>query len=47
MINKLGFIFNGREKRKIAVLLFLIIVGSFLELMGVTIFIPFIEIIMD
>lgn len=47
MINKLGFIFNGREKRKIAVLLFLIIVGSFLELMGVTIFMPFIEIIMD
>lgn len=47
MINKLGFIFSGREKRRLALLLFIIIVGSFLELMGVTIFMPFIEIIMD
>lgn len=47
MINKLGFIFNGREKRRLALLLFIIIIGSFLELMGVTIFMPFIEIIMD
>lgn len=47
MINKLGFIFSGREKRRLALLLAVIIVGSFLELMGVTIFMPFIEIIMD
>ena len=47
MINKLGFIFSGREKRRLAVLLVIIIIGSFLELMGVTIFMPFIEIIMD
>ena len=47
MINKLGFIFSGREKRRLAFLLFIIIIGSFLELMGVTIFMPFIEIIMD
>ena len=38
MINKLGFIFSGREKRRLALLLFIIIIGSFLELMGVTIF---------
>ena len=47
MINKLGFIFSSREKRRLALLLAVIIVGSFLELMGVTIFMPFIEIIMD
>ena len=38
-------IFDKRDKWKIAVLLVAVVVGSFLELLGVTIFMPFINII--
>ncbi|WMC91692.1 ABC transporter ATP-binding protein [Kineothrix sp. MB12-C1] len=47
MIKKLGYIFNKQDKIKMVGLLFLVVIGSFLELLGVTIFMPFIEIIMD
>lgn len=47
MLNKLNYIFNGKDKRKIGVLLIMIMIGSLLELMGVTAFLPFIELIMD
>ena len=47
MIKKLGFIFTAKEKRKLLFLMVIIVMGSFLELLGVTIFMPFIEIFMD
>lgn len=45
LIQRLGYIFNKRDKKKIALLLFAIIIGSFLELMGVAVFTPFINIV--
>lgn len=47
MLNKLNYIFNVKDKRKIAMIMVMIIIGSLFELMGVTIFLPFIELIMD
>lgn len=44
---ELGYIFNKKEKTRIVFILFIVIAGSFFELMGVTIFMPFIEILMD
>lgn len=46
MLHKLRYIFNRNDKIKLVVLLFMIIVGSFLELSGVAAFMPFIEIVM-
>lgn len=45
IFTKLGYIFTAKDKRKIAILLIAVIIGSFLELLGVTIFMPFINII--
>lgn len=45
IFTKLGYIFTARDKRKIALLLVAVVIGSFLELLGVTIFMPFINII--
>ena len=45
MLAKLGYIFDRRDKWKIAMLLAAVVIGSFLELLGVTIFMPFINII--
>ena len=47
MINKLGYIFSKHDKIKLYSLMMTIAVGSFFELMGVTIFMPFINIIME
>ena len=47
LFTKLGYIFDKRDKWKIGVLLIAVVVGSFLELLGVTIFMPYIEIISD
>ena len=47
MIRKLNYIFNKRDKVRIIILLFMIIIGSFLELTGVAAFMPFIEIVMS
>ncbi len=47
MIKKLGFIFTAREKRNFFFLMIIIVIGSFLELLGVTAFMPFIDILMD
>ncbi len=43
MVQKLRYIFNRRDKIKLAILLLMIILGSFLELFGVAAFMPFIE----
>ena len=45
IFTKLGYIFTAKDKRKIAILLVAVVIGSFLELLGVTIFMPFINII--
>lgn len=47
LIKKLGYIFSKRDKKKIALLLVAVIIGSFLELLGVSIFTPFVNIIMN
>lgn len=44
---KLGYIFDRRDKWKLALLLGAIVVGSFLELLAVMVFMPFIEILQD
>ncbi len=45
MLTKLGYIFDKKDKWKIGALLAAVVAGSFLELLGVTIFMPFINII--
>lgn len=47
MIKKLGYIFTKKDKGKIIVLMLAVIAGSFLELMAVSVFSPFIELFMD
>lgn len=47
MLTKLGYIFDKRDKWKIGALLVAVVIGSFLELLGVTIFMPFINIIQE
>lgn len=47
MLNKLNYIFSKRDKIRLVLLMLMMIIGSMLELMGVTIFMPFINIIME
>lgn len=47
MLTKLGYIFDKRDKWKISMLLIAVVIGSLLELLGVTVFLPFINIITD
>lgn len=47
MLHKLNYIFSKRDKVKIAFLLLAIVIGSFFELLGVSIFMPFIDVIMN
>lgn len=47
LISMLRYIFDRRDKWRIAVLLAAIVVGSFLELLGVMVFMPFVDIIAD
>lgn len=47
LLHKLGYIFNKRDKRRIGLLLIALIIGSLLELLGVSIFTPFVNIIMS
>lgn len=47
LFSKLAYIFDQRDKWKIGVLLVAVVIGSFLELLGVTVFMPFINIITD
>lgn len=45
LISMLRYIFDRRDKGRISILLAAIVIGSFLELMGVMAFMPFVEII--
>lgn len=47
MIAKLKYIFTKRDKLKMLLLLLTVIAGSFLELIGVAIFSPFVNILMN
>lgn len=47
MIKKLGYIFDRKDKVKIFFLMISVVIGSVLELMGVTIFLPFTDVLMD
>lgn len=47
MLKKLGYIFSRTDKIKVCILMVVVIIGSFLELMSVSIFSPFIELIMS
>lgn len=46
MLKKLNYIFDRKQKRRIALLLFIILIGTGLELVGVTAILPFINIVM-
>ena len=46
MYKKLSYIFSKRDKYKIVLLLCIMVAGSFLELLGVAVFQPFVNIIM-
>ena len=45
MLTKLGYIFDKRDKRKLALLTAAIAAGSFLELLAVMVFMPFIDVL--
>ena len=47
MLKKLNYIFSKTDKVKIFILMVVVIIGSFLELLSVSIFLPFIELIMS
>ncbi len=47
VISKLGYIFDKRDKIKIAFLMAAIVVGSFLELAAVVVFMPYIDVLTD
>ncbi|MBD5509374.1 MAG: ABC transporter ATP-binding protein [Lachnospiraceae bacterium] len=47
MFHKLNYIFTKADKIKIVFLMIAVIIGSFLELLAVSIFSPFIDLIMD
>lgn len=47
MYSKLNYIFKPKDRLKIVLLLIMVVIGSFMELLGVAIFSPFVEIIME
>lgn len=47
LLYKLGYIFDRRDKWKLALLMGAIVIGSFLELLAVVVFMPFIDILQD
>lgn len=47
MISKLNYIFTKKDKIKIGLLMVIVVAGSFLELLAVSVFSPFINLIMD
>ena len=46
MIKKLSYIFTKKEKIHLAFVFLVILIGSFIELLGVSVFLPFIDILM-
>lgn len=46
MINKLGYIFNKKDRIKLIWIFFLTLLGSAVELLGVSVFLPFIQVLL-
>ena len=47
MIKKLNYIFTRKEKMQLLGVFLLILIGSFMELLGVSVFLPFIQVMME
>ena len=47
LLAKLGYIFDKKDKWKLTLLSAAIVVGSFLELAAVMVFVPFIEVLQE
>ena len=47
MIKKLNYIFTKKEKVRLTGVFLLILIGSFMELLGVSVFLPFIQVLME
>lgn len=47
MVSKLRYIFSHKEKMQLIGILAIVIIGSFMELLGVSVFMPFIQILLD
>ena len=47
ILKKLGYIFDGRDKKKLVFVIGAIVVGSFLELLAVMVFMPFIDVLQN
>lgn len=47
MLNKLRYIFSHKEKVQLIGILVVVVIGSFMELLGVSVFMPFIQILLD
>lgn len=47
MIKKLNYIFTRKEKIRLVGVFVLILIGSFMELLGVSVFLPFIQVMME
>lgn len=47
ILKKLGYIFDGRDKKRLVFLTGAIVVGSFLELLAVMVFMPFIDVLQN
>lgn len=47
MINKLKYIFDHGQRMRLLWILLVVIIGSFIELLGVSVFMPFVQILMD
>ena len=47
MLKEFSYIFDRKQKIGLVLLLFAIFLGTFLELMGVTAIMPFIDVVMD
>ena len=47
MVSKLRYIFSHKEKLQLLGILVIVVIGSFMELLGVSVFMPFIQILLD
>ena len=47
MLKKISYIFNKRQKRNVVILLFVMLIGSFVELLGVSAIMPLVTVVTD
>lgn len=46
MLKEINYVFSKKDKMKLLALLFIIVIGAFLELMGVSAILPFVNAIL-